>query len=66
MLIQDSNMKPDHGHKHLIEDLRQLLAEAEAKEFHDFENTKYPMPKRKLMECLQVIMDNVVQGAYDN
>jgi len=56
----------DVGHNALIEDIRDLLIEAEKGEFHDFINDKYPAPKNALAGRLQAIRENVINGKYDN
>lgn len=54
------------GHENLIKDLKWLLAEAESGAFGDFTNEKYPLPKRALVEALEVMKVNVINGKYDN
>jgi len=56
----------DKGHKNLIVDLNALFLDAISKEFHDFENQKYAMPKVELSNRLHQIRMNVVEGKYDN
>ena len=53
-------------HDLLLKDLRALLAEAEAFEFHDFKNSKYAAPKMMLVEKLTIIADAVKAGRYDD
>lgn len=55
----------EKGQLVLIEDLKALLAEAEAGEFGDFSNQKYPAPKVALRGKLLELSDNVVSGKYD-
>jgi hypothetical protein len=57
---------PDPGHDLLIADLRNLLRDAEAFEFHDFMNGKYAAPKVALHTALLRIDSNVSEGRYDN
>lgn len=54
------------GHQKLVVDLKQLLNEAEDKEFHDFENTTYATPKVMLVRRLETLVENVKNGEYDN
>ena len=56
----------DKGHERLIEDLKELLKEAENYEFHDFKNTKYATPKVTLHVKLLTIDKKVQNGNYDN
>jgi len=49
----------------LINDLKELLEEAEAGEFGDFTNNKYPAPKMALAEKLYCLRQNVINGKYD-
>lgn len=58
--------KSDPSHNELIEDLRDLLEEAETFQFHDFKNSKYDMPKSELMNRLQTLLTKTKQGEYDN
>ena len=53
------------GQQALINDLKELLAEAEAGEFGDFTNKKYPAPKMALAEKLHELRQNVINGKYD-
>lgn len=55
----------EKGHTLLIDDLRSLLQEAEAGEFGDFTNVKYPAPKMALAEKLNELRNNVINGKYD-
>ena len=50
----------------LIEDLEKILEEVKNKEFTDFENEKYDMPKVELVKQLQEIIEKVKNGTYDN
>ena len=56
----------DKGHENLINDIKTLLAEAEAFEFHDFKNKKYPAPKAELSSILYEFRLKVQEGKYDN
>jgi hypothetical protein len=56
----------DKGHQVLISDLASLIAEAQMKEFHDFENDTYATPKVELVRKLEVLITNVKDGKYDN
>lgn len=55
----------ENGTKILIEDLKELLVEAEAGEFGDFTNEKYAAPKMALAEKLNNLRENVIKGKYD-
>lgn len=54
------------GHQALLSDLRGLLAEAEACEFHDFLNEKYAAPKVELHRKFAGFAEEVMEGKYDN
>lgn len=56
----------DQGHDDLISDLKEILRQAEAFEFHDFKNTNYAMPKMALNSRLGDLQDFMKQGKYDN
>lgn len=70
----------DLGHQKLIADIELLIelietlqSEAGSKEFHDFFNQNYAMPKIALMaqlieikNVISMIMENVREGKYDN
>lgn len=58
-------MELEEGSKKIIEDLKELLAEAEAGEFGDFTNEKYAAPKMALAEKLHTLRENVINGKYD-
>jgi len=60
------NNTTDKGHEILIADLRDLLDEAIAWEFHDFKNNKYATPKIELCNKLRAMADEVISGKYDN
>jgi hypothetical protein len=53
-------------HELLVSDIEKLLDEAKNKEFHDFENEKYAFPKKELVEKLEILIENVKEGKYDN
>jgi hypothetical protein len=55
----------ENGQNIFIDDLKELLAEAEAGEFGDFSNNKYPAPKMALAEKLHGLRQNVINGKYD-
>jgi len=55
----------ENGEKILVQDLKELLAEAEAGEFGDFTNNKYPAPKMALAEKFYELRQNVINGKYD-
>lgn len=55
----------EKGQQILIEDLKNLLAEAEAGEFGDFTNNKYATPKMVLRAKLLELAENVMHGKYD-
>lgn len=54
------------GHARLLDDLRELLREAEAFEFHDHKNTRYAAPKAQLHAKLTGMAVNVRKGVYDD
>ena len=56
----------DTGHENLIEDLKDILHEAEGFEFHDFRNMKYATPKVELRAKLLILAARVQDGKYDN
>lgn len=56
----------DKGHENLINDLRDLLLEAEVFNFHDFKNDKYATPKIELYNKLNEIIHRMKDGNYDN
>lgn len=56
----------DKGHNNLIIDLKELLAEAEDYQFHDFKNSNHATPKIALMGRLEALKDNLQEGRYDN
>ncbi len=56
----------DPGHENLINDLKDLLIESVAYEFHDFKNQNYAAPKIVLRNKLLKMAENVVDGRYDN
>ncbi len=52
------------------DDLKELIDEAKAGEFHDFQNNKYAMPKMTLVNMLREkgledIAQQVIRGDYD-
>jgi len=63
VISMTSSMTP---HELLIRDLKVILAEAEAFEFHDFKNTKYAQPKMTLYTQLSVVIERIKNGDYDN
>lgn len=56
----------DEGHMRLIADLKDILGEAEAFQFHDFRNEKYATPKMELVNRLTQIANRARNGDYDN
>lgn len=56
----------DKGHAALITDLGQLLAQAEAYEFHDFRSPHYASPKMELATKLGFLIERLRAGTYDN
>ena len=59
--------KPEErAHNELIQALAELLQEARNYEFHDFKNTKYPMPKTALVDYLELLLGRVKEGVYDD
>ena len=58
--------KLEKGQRVLVNDLKELLLDAEAGQFGDFSNDKYPAPKLELMAQLQTLRDNVMKGKYDD
>ena len=59
-------MERDEGHEKLIDDLKDLLTDAEAFEFHDFKNKNYATPKIALVQRLDSIARRAKEGIYDN
>lgn len=59
-------MNHEAGQKRLVEDLKALLAEAEAGEFGDFTNIKYATPKVVLATKLAELRECVINGRYDD
>ena len=53
-------------HELLLAHLKAILDDAQAKEFHDFENNKYPAPKLELVAQLENVIRNAKHGLYDN
>jgi len=49
----------------LIQDLKELLLEAEMGEFGDWSNNKYDAPKVALADKLHTLRQNVINGKYD-
>jgi hypothetical protein len=60
------NNAQDKGHIALMEDVKDLLNEAVAFEYHDFLNEKYPAPKVELVTKLRKMVDRAMAGDYDN
>lgn len=58
-------MELEKGQQALVQDLKALLAEAEAGEFGDFSNEKYAAPKMELGQKLYDLRQNVINGKYD-
>ena len=56
----------DRGHDLLIQDLKELLSEAEDYQFHDFKNSEHAAPKVALVGRLEAIKENTIDGLYDN
>ena len=54
------------GHDRLLQDLRDLLAQADAYAFHDFRNELYGTPKVELYTRLTALAAQVKAGRYDN
>jgi hypothetical protein len=61
-----AGQQPQKGHWKLIMDIEYLLREAQEFQFDDFKNTKYPFPKKALHDKLAKMIENVVDGTYDN
>lgn len=59
------NTKIEKGSKILVNDLKELLKEAESGEFGDFTNSKYETPKIALVKKLESLRENVIDGKYD-
>ncbi len=57
-------MDLEPGTLELIDDLKEVLAEAEAGEFGDFTNEKYDFPKLQLVKKLEKLIENVKEGKY--
>jgi len=53
-------------HDLLVAHLQEIYRLAKEKQFHDFENSKYPAPKMELVMQLENIIRNVKSGLYDN
>jgi len=58
-------MQLEKGQQVLIEDLKELLSEAEAGEYGDFTNSKYDAPKMALANKFEELRNNVIDGKYD-
>lgn len=58
-------MELEEGSKKLVEDIKELLAEAESGEFGDFTNEKYATPKMALAQKLHEMRESVINGKYD-
>lgn len=58
-------MELEPGQEVLVNDLKELLEEAEAGEFGDMTNEKYDLPKVELRRKLLKMADNVIHGNYD-
>jgi hypothetical protein len=59
-------MNDIHPHELLVAHLEDICRLAKEKEFHDFENNKFPMPKMELVMQLENIIRNTKAGLYDN
>lgn len=55
----------EEGQKILLVDLIELEKEVVAGEFGDFSNEKYPAPKVALVQKLEELKQNVINGKYD-
>lgn len=55
----------NEGNQKLINDLEHVLAEARAGEFGDFTNDKYETPKVALVNIIDQMRQNVINGKYD-
>lgn len=56
----------DEPHNALVHDLEGLLMEAKDGKFHDFHSKGYPAPKMTLVQKLDLIRGDVLEGKYDN
>jgi hypothetical protein len=65
MSIKKPIARIEKGSLLLIEDLEKLLDEAKDGEFGDFTNSKYATPKVVLVEKLEQLRLNVIDGKYD-
>lgn len=54
------------GHDALMQDLVELVKQANNYDFHDFRNKNYSAPKFMLRQRLTELANNVVAGKYDN
>lgn len=62
----ETNLNIDKGHQDLIQDLKDLLAEAEENAYHDFKSMHYDAPKTALAERLHALRQKCIDGDYDN
>lgn len=69
-IVEDIEKNPprdkNKGHEALMQDLSELLYEIYNYEFDDFRSKKYVMPKIQLKLKLKEIVQNVVNGKYDD
>lgn len=56
----------DDGHLGLMKDVNDLHRDARNYQFHDYKNTKYPMPKVALIATLERIISRAKNGYYNN
>lgn len=56
----------DMAHNRLVNDLQELITEAQLFEFHDFLNKKYAAPKVELHRKLLLLGEKIQNGDYDN
>jgi hypothetical protein len=63
---EESESLSDDGHKSLLEDLKNVLAEAVVGKYHDFHRNGAPAPKLQLVGDLQKIIESTKNGTYDN
>ena len=52
-------------YQQLCNDLYEIYSLAEDSEFHDYSNTKFATPKVELVRRLQMIINKVKEGKYD-
>lgn len=64
--LRDVESGNDKGHSALVEDVKSFYQDVCSLQFHDLLNTDYAAPKMALMEKLEMIKSNLMEGKYDN